>query len=153
MAPEHKRKGKGKPNEAAVPSATATPAAPQPAQSTSSAPTVGNSKAAASGSTGTPTASASGSAAPASARTALVAARAVPVAPPPERRIGFAANATADDKRRAVARLLAAQKGDVGAQWDVAQWYAAGVVLERSDEAYTQWIEHAAKGGCVHAME
>src|SRR5690348_16119634 len=64
--------------------------------------------------------------------------------PPVERKIVFAANATADDKRKGVTRLLAARKGDVGAMFDVAQWFADGVVLEKSLEACMEWLECAA---------
>jgi hypothetical protein len=41
----------------------------------------------------------------------------------PERKIVFAANATVEEKRRAVARSLAARRGNVGAAYDCAQWY------------------------------
>jgi hypothetical protein len=80
-----------------------------------------------------------------------VAARQIPL--PPERKIVFAADATAEEKRRGVARLLAARKGDVAAASECAQWYACGVVLENSHAAAELWLRYAAGRGCMLAMD
>jgi hypothetical protein len=80
-------------------------------------------------------------------------ATAGPAPLPQERKIVFAANATAEAKCRGVARLLAARKEDVAAAYDCAQWYYFGAVLEKCREAAVQWARYAAERGCLQAME
>jgi hypothetical protein len=48
---------------------------------------------------------------------------------------------------------LAARKGDVAAAYDCAQWYAFGVVLEKSREAASDWLRFAAERGCPLAID